>query len=224
MTNNVSAKVHRTAGQLSLPFTAVRRETMMQSTIAPQAIQSGLRRRLSGPIVAGLSAAFLFGIAEGAVSYAHRSPVMKPHVSGTNAITVHVVLAAVAALVVIVIQVRRSRRHLQGTPSPWAAPFSATAWARVRRTLRLADGASVQNLARIIVMVALALLALYAPWRIGAEITGGLDPNATVNAWGGPTYAGALLAHSLDAVVGFYAVSFLLGRLLAPARPKITQP
>jgi hypothetical protein len=158
------------------------------------------------------------------VSYARRSPVMKPHVPGTNAITIHVVLAVVGALVVIVIQVWRSRRHLQGTPSPWAAPFSATASARARRTLRLADGTSVQNLARIIVTVALALLALYAPWRIGAEVTGGLDPNATVNAWGGPTYVGALLAHSLDAVMVFYAVSFLLGKLLAPARRKITRP
>lgn len=45
----------------------------------------------------------------------------------------------------------------------------------------------------------------------------GLDPNATVNAWGGPTYLGALLAHSLDAMVGFYAAAFLLGRLLLPA-------
>jgi hypothetical protein len=145
-------------------------------------------------------------------------------VPGTNAITVHVVLAVVAALMVIVIQIWRSRRPLQGTPSPWAAPFSATAWARMRRTVRLADGVSPRNLGRIIAMVALALLALYAPWRIGAQITGGLDPNATVNAWGGPTYVGALLAHSLDAVLGFYAVSFLLGKLLAPARPEITRP
>jgi hypothetical protein len=197
---------------------------MTQSTIASRAIQLGRRYRLSWPIVGALSAAFLFGIAEGAVSYADRSPVMKAHVPGTNAITVHVVLAVAAALVVIVIQVWRSRRHLQGTPSPWAAPFSATAWARVRRTLRLADGASAQNLARIIVMAALALVALYAPWRIGAQITSGLDPNATVNAWGGPTYVGALLAHSLDAVLVFYAVSFLLGKLLAPARPEITRP
>jgi hypothetical protein len=51
---------------------------------------------------------------------------------------------------------------------------------------------------------------------MGAQLIGGLDPNATVNAWGGPTYAGALLAHWLDAIVGCYAAAFLLGRVLLP--------
>jgi hypothetical protein len=52
---------------------------------------------------------------------------------------------------------------------------------------------------------------------MGAQIVGGLDPNSTVNAWGGPTYVGAMLAHWLDCVVGFYVAAFLLGRLLVPA-------
>lgn len=51
------------------------------------------------------------------------------------------------------------------------------------------------------------------------QITGGLDPNATVNAWGGPTYLGALLAHYLDGIIGFYAAAFLLNRILLPASP-----
>jgi len=46
----------------------------------------------------------------------------------------------------------------------------------------------------------------------------GLDPNSTVNARGGPTYAGALLAHWLDCLVGFYVAAFLLGRLLVRNR------
>ena len=63
----------------------------------------------------------------------------------------------------------------------------------------------------------LVLVALYTPFRMGMQVTGGLDPNATVNAWGGPTYLGALLAHWLDGIVGFYAAAFLLSRLLVPA-------
>jgi hypothetical protein len=50
--------------------------------------------------------------------------------------------------------------------------------------------------------------------RLGAQVIGGLDPNATVNAWGGPSYLGALLAHWLDGIVGFYVAAFLLSRLL----------
>ena len=65
--------------------------------------------------------------------------------------------------------------------------------------------------------VPLVLVLLYAPFRMGAQIVGGLDPNATVNAWGGPTYLGALLAHWLDGVAGFYAAAFLLSQLLLPA-------
>lgn len=52
---------------------------------------------------------------------------------------------------------------------------------------------------------------------MGMQVTGGLDPNATVNAWGGPTYLGALLARWLDGIVSFYAAAFLLSCLLLPA-------
>ena len=34
---------------------------------------------------------------------------------------------------------------------------------------------------------------------------------------GDPTYAGALLAHWLDSLAGFYAAAFLLSRLMLPA-------
>jgi hypothetical protein len=52
---------------------------------------------------------------------------------------------------------------------------------------------------------------------VGAHITSDLNPNATVNAWGGPTYTGAVMAHWLDRISGFYAAAFLLSRLLLPA-------
>lgn len=64
--------------------------------------------------------------------------------------------------------------------------------------------------------VPLVLVLAYTPYRMGAQVTGGLDPNATVNAWGGPSYPGALLAHWLDGIVGFYVAAFLLGRLVLP--------
>jgi len=176
------------------------------------------RYRLSRTTVTVFAALTIAGLAEGAVQYALRSPRIQQHVAGTNAITVHVVLAAVAAAVVIGIQVRRSRQPApQRRPSPWAAPFSAAGLSGLRQTIRLAGGLSLPNLARAVAAVPLVLLLLYTPVRMGMQITGGLDPNQTVNAWGGPTYLGALLAHYLDGVIGFYAAAFLLSLLLLPA-------
>jgi hypothetical protein len=173
-------------------------------------------RRVSRLSVGVLGTAFLLGIAEGAVAYSHRSPVLERHVPGTNAIRVHVVLAVAATVVVLLIQVRRARKRNQRGPSPWTAPFSSRAVTRLSRTFRLSPAATM---IRAVPMALLVLVLLYAPCRMGMQVIGGLDPNSTVNAWGGPTYAGALLAHWLDCVIGFYVAAFLLARLLVPAGP-----
>jgi uncharacterized membrane protein len=167
--------------------------------------------RLCRPSVAALFAAFVIGIIEGALNYAHRSSVIKQHVAGTNAISVHVVLAIVAVAVVAVVELSASRSAIQRAGSPWVAPFCTNALSRLRRTLRASRGISA---VRLLPTALLFLVLLYAPFRMGAQIVGGIDPNATVNAWGGPTYLGALLAHWLDCIVGFYAAVFLLSRLL----------
>jgi hypothetical protein len=176
------------------------------------------RHRFSRVTVTVFAVLLVAGIAEGAADYARRSPTTERHVAGTNAIAVHVLITVAAAAAVVSIQVRRSRQPArQRGPSPWAAPFSASAASRLRRTARLAGGLSLPNLARAAAAVPLVLVILYTPFRMGMQITGGLDPNATVNAWGGPTYLGALLAHWLDAIVIFYAAAFLLSRLLPAA-------
>jgi hypothetical protein len=36
---------------------------------------------------------------------------------------------------------------------------------------------------------------LYFFARAGEQVIGGLDPNSTVNAWGGPAYLGAMACH-----------------------------
>ena len=174
-------------------------------------------RQLSRLSAAALLALFLTGITVGAAEYARRSPGIARHHAGSNAITIHVVLAVAAAAAVASVQARQARRPAERGLSPWAAPFSAIAAERLGRTIRLADGPSVPNVARFIVTVPLVLALAYEPFRMGAQLTGGLDPNATVNAWGGPTYAGALLAHWLDSLAGFYAAAFLLSRLMLPA-------
>jgi hypothetical protein len=207
-----------TAGLIGFGLSASRRREANTMNLTPASRgHHGPRMRVSRLTVSVLAAAFLIGVAEGAVAYSHRSSALKQHVPGTNAITIHVVLAIAAAGVVIAIQVRRSRQQGRPGPSPWSAPFSGHAVARLGRTVRQSRGAAVT---RQLPIAPLILVLLYCPWRIGAEITGGLDPNSVVNAWGGPTYAGALLAHSLDSIVGFYVVAFLLGRLLVATKPR----
>ena len=172
--------------------------------------------RLSRLSAAALLALFLSGITVGAVKYAQRSPLVARHDAGSNAITIHVILAVAAAVTVAGVQVRQARHFAERGRSPWAAPFSASAVQRLGRTMRFAGGLSAPNVARFIATVPLVLVLAYEPFRMGVQLTGGLDPNATVNAWGGPTYAGALLAHWLDSLAGFYAAAFLLSRLMLP--------
>jgi hypothetical protein len=45
---------------------------------------------------------------------------------------------------------------------------------------------------------ALVLLIAYGWFRVGMQVLGGLGPNFTANAWGGPSYLGAMACHYLD--------------------------
>ncbi|MDR2986631.1 MAG: hypothetical protein LBV34_17515, partial [Nocardiopsaceae bacterium] len=51
-------------------------------------------------------------------------------------------------------------------------------------------------------------------FRAGYQVTSGLDPNNTVNAWGGPTYIGAMACHYLDGFVIAAGCAWLLHMLL----------
>ena len=62
---------------------------------------------------------------------------------------------------------------------------------------RLAATARQMSWRCVAALPPLALIG-YAFWRIGEQVTGGLNPNFTVNAWGGPTYLGAMACHYLD--------------------------
>ncbi len=67
---------------------------------------------------------------------------------------------------------------------------------------------------------ALPLLTViaYSFWRAGKQVTGGLDPNFTVNAWGGPTYLGAMACHYLDVALIIAVSAWLLSKIMLPVR------
>ena len=94
------------------------------------------------------------------------------------------------------------------------APLGKPAARRVARTI----GAIRHGLGsgRALLAMPPALLFLYVFARDGEQVIGGLDPNFTVNAWGGPTYLGAMACHYLDGALLMAVAAWLLGRILLP--------
>ena len=81
---------------------------------------------------------------------------------------------------------------------------------------------SPSGFARAVATLPFTGLLIYCAWRIGEQITAGLDPNWTVNAWGGPSYFGAMACHYLDGLVLMGAAAWLLDRILLPGQPTTT--
>lgn len=90
------------------------------------------------------------------------------------------------------------------------APLGTSAASRLMATLRQVSWRSAAALAP------LGLIG-YSFWRAGEQVTAGLDPNFTVNAWGGPGYLGAMACHYLDAALIIAASAWLLDKILLPA-------
>lgn len=175
-----------------------------------QSRTEGIRSQLSGPLVTGVAAMFVFGIVVGGVTYLQRSPEPKAHVDGTAAWLPHLV-AFVLSFVVVGFLLRRRRAHPGGLL--FLAPVAAQ---RLRRTVTSVFRHPTALLRLLIGIVPLAML-VYLPFRIGVQILAGLDPNFTVNAWGGPSYLGAMACHYLDAALLMAAAAGLLNLLLLPA-------
>ncbi len=120
-----------------------------------------------------LAVAFGAGLAFGGYLYTRRDPHVAGFVSWTAAWPQHAVVAVVGVLLVFGI---RARRWPPRTPALTPA--------------------------RLLLAAPLLGLLVFAAFRAGVQVLAGLDPNFTVNAWGGPTYLGAMACHYLDLAVG----------------------
>lgn len=153
-------------------------------------------------------------VASGAVTgwagYLHRSPVVQPHAAWSSAWTQQFIVLGVACAFYGVAGWRHRRRFGPRSGRPLLlAPLGRHAAARLLATMRQISWRT---------LTALPLLGVlaYSCWRIGDQVTGGLDPNFTVNAWGGPSYLGAMACHYLDAAVGIAVCAWLLHLILLP--------
>jgi hypothetical protein len=170
-----------------------------------------LTRQISPLLSASAAGLVGVGIATGLISYLNRSPAREAHAPGTSAWTQHLVVAAVACALYGVARWRHGRRPGRGRGRLLLlAPLGTIAAARLAATMRPMSWRPVAALPP------LAMIG-YSFWRIGEQLTAGLDPNFTANAWGGPTYPGAMACHYLDGGLIIAACAWLLDQILLPA-------
>jgi len=167
-------------------------------------------RRLSPLLSASAAGMFAVGVATGLDRALNQPPVREVHVAGTSAWTQHLILAALGCAAYGCAVWRRRRAGQRAGQPLLLAPLGAAAAARLIATLRQVSWRTA---------VALPLIGLiaYSFWRAGEQATAGLDPNFTVNAWGGPTYLGAMACHYLDGALIIAACAWLLSKILLPA-------
>ncbi len=170
------------------------------------------RTRPISLLLSGATVAFIgVGVVTGLVTYLHRSRVRVAYVSGTSAWSQQLIIAGVAVVLYgLALWLHRRRPGRGSGRLLLLAPVGTSALARLAATMR--EG-SWRTLA---VLPPLALIA-YGWWRTGEQVIAGLDPNFTVNAWGGPSYLGAMFCHYLDGGLIIAACAWLLNWIMRPA-------
>jgi hypothetical protein len=152
----------------------------------------------------------------GLFAYLGRSPVRQKSIPGASAWSQHLAVAAVACVLFGYAWWRHQRRFGRRSGRLWLlAPFGKPAARRVARTVAAGlRGRAGRGRALLALPPIAAVLYCFA--RMGEQVTAGLDPNFTINAWGGPTYLGAMACHYLDCLLVMAAAAWLLDRIMLP--------
>ena len=173
-------------------------------------VMTNHRLQLSRPAVFTATVSVIAGLASGVARYLHRSDTLEPQIAGTEAWLPHLGVLAVVT-VWFAVASRRSQLGWKVIFVPLGRPMAA----RIGATFR--SGAGVRALLRCLAVAFLVLLEVYMAWRIGLQVFAGLDPNFPRNAWGGPSYLGAMFCHYLDGALLYPICHFLLRRVTVPA-------
>jgi hypothetical protein len=183
----------------------------------PQAVPRShpTSRTLSKRLVVTAELLFTGGVSLGWLHYLHRSATPLRHMPGSSAWWQHAVVATVAAAILGAIWF--ASKSGRAARPVLLAPLGRGAAVRISLLFSQALWRPV-NFGRTLLATPLLLLFMFGFFRAGYQITSGLDPNNTVNAWGGPTYIGALACHYLDIFVIMAASAWLLGRLMPRTR------
>ena len=169
--------------------------------------------QLSGLLTALVGSAFSSGVIYGLLEFLQRSPIRQEHIPGSAAWGQHLALALATATFLSVAQWRRRRRFGPHSGRRWLlAPLGRHAERRVARAFGF--GSEAAQPGRALLALPAVALFLFCSWRAGIQVIGGLDPNFTVNAWGGPSYVGAMACHYLDLFLVAAGAAWLIDRIL----------
>ena len=183
----------------------VRRGSHASSVISP------VTRQISPLLTVSAAAVTAVGVATGFISYLDRSPIRESSAPGASAWGQQLAVAVVAVALYGVARWRHDRRFGRGSGRQLLlAPLGRNAAARLTAAARQASWRTAAALPLLVVIG-------YCCWRVGEQVTAGLDPNFTANAWGGPSYLGAMACHYLDAALIVGASGWLLDKILPQA-------
>jgi hypothetical protein len=169
--------------------------------------------QLSGPLTALFGSAFVSGVMYGLLEFLQRSPIRQEHVAGSAAWGQQLALALGTIVILSAAQARHRRRFGPRSGRLWLlAPLGRHAARRIARALGF--GSEAAQPGRLLLALPAAALFLFCFWRAGVQVTGGLDPNFTVNALGGPGYAGAMACHYLDLFLLAAGAAWVMDRIL----------
>lgn len=160
-----------------------------------------------------LASALLFavGVILGVLVWLSADPARVTEVPRTAEWPQFIALSGLSAVATVIAVLRRG-------PGILLTPFRRRAAARLGLTMR--EGA----IARRVAAGLLVLVDAYLLLRCGLQVTAGLDPDFTTNAWGGPSYLGAMYCHFLAGLL-IATVSFgVLGRLLLHDESSVDAP
>jgi hypothetical protein len=170
-----------------------------------RAMSTESRSPALSPVTGSVAVVFIAGgLITGLVMYLHRSSAAVHTVPGTSAWGIHLGLTVVAAAWL-------AAAHHRRRPGPRVplllAPIGTNAAHRLAVTARSAP-------LRVLACAPLLALLAYNAWRAGAQVFGGLDPHFRANAWGGPSYLGAMYCHYLDIGLISALAAIVIDRLL----------
>ena len=174
-------------------------------------VRSRVTQQISPLLVVSAAGVTAVGVASGFVRYLDRSPIRDATAPGASAWGQQIAVAVVGCALYGVARWRHDRRFGRGSGRLLLlAPLGRNAAARLTAAARQASWRTAAALPPLVVIG-------YCCWRVGEQVTAGLDPNFTANAWGGPGYLGAMACHYLDIALIIAASGWLLDQILPQA-------
>jgi hypothetical protein len=185
-------------------------DTVSRASTA-SSVFSPVIRQISPLLAVSAAGVTVVGIATGLVRYLDRSPIRESSAPWASAWGQQLAVAVVACALYSLARWRHDRRFGRGSRRLLLlAPLGRRAAARLAAAARALSWRTAAALPLLVVIG-------YCCWRAGEQVTAGLDPNFTANAWGGPSYLGAMACHYLDAALIIAASGWLLDKILPQA-------